>query len=92
MMDGWAVARTLRADPGTARIPIIVLTARATAGDKARMVKAGSANHRPEPADFPQLLPQTDAVMVAAEDCAEPNLTRHRTGNSPGHPLHSPFF
>jgi two-component system, cell cycle response regulator DivK len=67
VMDGWTAARTLRADPDTARIPIIALTAHAMAGDRDRMLEAGCDDYHPKPVDFPQLLSQIDAVMLAAE-------------------------
>ena len=68
VMDGWTVARNLRADAGTARIPIIALTAHAMAGDKDKMIAAGCDDYHPKPVDFPALLEQIDAVLLAAEE------------------------
>ncbi|TPG49510.1 response regulator [Roseomonas nepalensis] len=67
VMDGWTAARTLRADPDTAAIPIIALTAHAMSGDRDRMLEAGCNDYHPKPVDFPQLLQQIDAAMLAAE-------------------------
>ena len=67
VMDGWTAARTLRADPDTAGIPIIALTAHAMSGDRDRMLEAGCNDYHPKPVDFPQLLQQIDAAMLAAE-------------------------
>jgi len=67
VMDGWTAARTLRADPDTAGIPIIALTAHAMSGDRERMLEAGCNDYHPKPVDFPQLLQQIDAAMLAAE-------------------------
>ena len=68
VMDGWTAARTLRADPDTSAIPIIALTAHAMSGDRDRMLEAGCSDYHPKPVDFPQLLLQIDAAMLAAEE------------------------
>lgn len=68
VMDGWTAARTLRADPATARVPIIALTAHAMAGDRERAVEAGCDDYHPKPVDFARLLEQIDAAILAGED------------------------
>ncbi|WP_426954075.1 response regulator [Muricoccus radiodurans] len=68
VMDGWTAARTLRADPATGRIPIIALTAHAMSGDRDKMIEAGCTDYHPKPVDFPRLLSQIEAVMLAAEE------------------------
>ncbi|WP_159349162.1 response regulator [Roseomonas harenae] len=67
VMDGWTAARTLRGNPDTARIPIIALTAHAMSGDRDRILEAGCDDYHPKPVDFPQLLAQIEAAMLAAE-------------------------
>ena len=70
VMDGWTAARTLRADPETARVPIIALTAHAMAGDKAKALEAGCDDYHPKPVDFSRLLTQIEEVLLGAEDKA----------------------
>ena len=70
VMDGWTAARTLRADPGTARVPIIALTAHAMAGDKAKALEAGCDDYHPKPVDFSRLLSQIEEALLGAEDKA----------------------
>ena len=70
VMDGWTAARTLRADPETARVPIIALTAHAMAGDRSKALEAGCDDYHPKPVDFSRLLEQIDAALLAGD--AEP--------------------
>lgn len=48
-IDGLAVTRMLKADPATARIPIIALTAHALPEDRTRAMKAGFDAYRVKP-------------------------------------------
>lgn len=65
IVDGWTVARTLRADAATAAIPIIALTAHAMSGDRQKALDAGCSDYHPKPVDFAQLLTQIDALIAA---------------------------
>lgn len=53
-MDGWGLLEALRAEPNTADIPIIALTAHAMVGDRERALKAGFNNYLTKP-----LIPKT---------------------------------
>ena len=56
VMDGWEAIRVLKADPGTAAIPIIALTAHAMAGDEAKARDAGCDDYDTKPVNFARLL------------------------------------
>jgi CheY-like chemotaxis protein len=71
VMDGWTAARALKADPATAAIPIIALTAHALAGDREKALAAGCDDYHPKPVDFSKLLTQIDAALGGAPG-AEP--------------------
>ena len=68
VMDGWTVARTLRGQDDTARIPIIALTAHAMSGDRAKVIEAGCDDYHPKPVDFSRLLEQIDTVLLQREE------------------------
>jgi two-component system cell cycle response regulator DivK len=48
-IDGWECTRRLKADPGTAKIPIIALTAHAMRGDEERARAAGCDGYLSKP-------------------------------------------
>jgi len=50
-MDGLTATRLLRADPQTAAIPVIVVTASAMAEDRARAFEAGCSGYITKPID-----------------------------------------
>jgi two-component system, cell cycle response regulator DivK len=58
LMDGWTVARSLRADPQSSQLKIIAMTAHAMAGDREKALEAGCNDYHPKPIDFPKLLTQ----------------------------------
>lgn len=70
VMDGWTAARAIKADPQTAAIPIIALTANANEGDRERAIQAGCDEFHPKPIDFARLLLQIDALSPPTEAVA----------------------
>ncbi len=58
-MDGYAVARALRANPSLAGTPIVAVTSYAMAGDRERCLAAGCNGYIEKPID-----PETFAVDV----------------------------
>ncbi len=56
-MDGPEVLGKLKADPKTAAIPVVALTAHAMSGDEARFIEAGCAGYISKPIDVHQFKP-----------------------------------
>lgn len=70
LVDGWTIARTLKADPSTAGIPIIALTAHAMSGDRQKALDVGCNDYHPKPVIFAQLLSQIEALTLHSEAMA----------------------
>jgi len=64
-LDGWEVARRLKADAATRAIPIIALTAHAMAGDRERALQAGCDDYDTKPVELPRLLDKMAALLPA---------------------------
>ncbi|HYD53747.1 MAG TPA: response regulator [Gemmatimonadaceae bacterium] len=50
-LDGWEVARRLKAESATSRVPILIVTAHAQASDELRAVETGCAGLLEKPVD-----------------------------------------
>src|SRR5262245_22298466 len=62
-MDGFEVTRRLKANPATRRIPVIALTAHASAADRQQAFAAGADEYEPKPVDFERLLGKITALL-----------------------------
>jgi two-component system cell cycle response regulator DivK len=58
VVDGYAVARTLRAKPELATIPIVAVTSHAMVGDRERCLEAGCTDYIEKPIDPESFLRQ----------------------------------
>jgi CheY-like chemotaxis protein len=63
IIDGWEATRRIKADPATASIPVIALTAHAMAEDRAKAMAAGCDDFDIKPVDLPRLLEKIDALL-----------------------------
>jgi CheY-like chemotaxis protein len=67
VVDGWQVARQLKADPAIRWIPILALTAHAIAGDRERALDAGCDEYETKPVDFDRLLEKIEMLLGELE-------------------------
>lgn len=62
-MDGLEACRRIKSDPASARIPIVMLTARADIEDKVRGLEYGADDYITKPFDTSELLARVKAVL-----------------------------
>jgi two-component system, cell cycle response regulator DivK len=63
VLDGWEATKRIKADPATAAIPIIALTAHAMAGDREKAIEAGCNDFDTKPIELPRLLEKMEALL-----------------------------
>ena len=71
-MDGWEATLLIKANPATAAIPIIALTAHALASDRDKSVTVGCCDFDTKPVDMQRLLSKIRAWLPAASHEAAP--------------------
>jgi CheY-like chemotaxis protein len=67
-MDGWEATQLIKANPATAAIPIVALTAHALASDRAKSVQVGCSDFDTKPVDMQRLLAKMRALLPTL-DC-----------------------
>jgi len=63
-MTGYEICRRLREHPDTARVPILVLTARGQAVDREAALRAGADEHVAKPVSMATLLDHVDTLVT----------------------------
>jgi CheY-like chemotaxis protein len=71
-MDGWQATQLIKANPRTANIPIIALTAHALATDRDKSIAVGCADFDTKPVDLARLLGKIQACLLRASAQALP--------------------
>jgi CheY-like chemotaxis protein len=70
--DGWEATQQIKANPATAHIPVIALTAHALATDRQKSIEVGCAAFETKPVDLPRLLNKIAACLSSAGSVAHP--------------------
>ena len=63
IMDGWEATQRLKADPATADIPVIALTAHAMSGDREKAIEAGCDDYDTKPINLKRLLEKMSVFL-----------------------------
>ena len=63
ILDGWEATRRLKADPATASIPVIALTAHAMSDDRQKALDAGCDDYDTKPVELPRLLDKIQQLL-----------------------------
>lgn len=64
-IDGWEATRRIKADPATADVPVVALTAHAMVADRQRCLDAGCSEFETKPIDLARLLDKMQALLAA---------------------------
>ena len=64
VLDGWEATRQVRADPASANVPIIALTAHAMSSDEQKAKEAGCDDFDTKPVELPRLLEKIQALLA----------------------------
>lgn len=67
VLDGWEASRRIKANPLTAAIPIIALTAHAMSGDREKVFAAGCDDYDTKPIEFERLLGKITAMLQKSQ-------------------------
>jgi CheY-like chemotaxis protein len=63
-IDGWEATRRLKADPDTAHIPVIALTAHAMAEDRQRAADAGCESYLAKPIEPRRVVEEVEKLLA----------------------------
>jgi CheY-like chemotaxis protein len=69
-MDGWEATRLIKANPQTAAIPVIALTAHALATARETSIKVGCMEFDTKPVDLPRLMSKINHCLGARSGAA----------------------
>lgn len=64
ILDGWEATRRIKADPSTAGIPVIALTAHAMSGDREQALAAGCDDYDTKPIELDRLVEKISALLT----------------------------
>jgi CheY-like chemotaxis protein len=85
VLSGWEATREIKADPATASIPVIAVTAHAMQGDRERALAAGCDGFVAKPIDE-ETFASVVASFLGAPQIGRPELPKARRADDENHP------
>lgn len=70
-IEGYEVCQRIRGYPSTAKLPILILSARADAASKERAMAAGADGYLVKPVKFPELLLELNRLVEKIKEAKE---------------------
>jgi two-component system sensor histidine kinase/response regulator len=83
VMDGYTATARIRANPATARLPILAMTANTLVGDRERVIAAGMNDHIAKPLDIDEMF-NVIGRWVTPDPHRRPPSTESASGAVPG--------
>jgi CheY-like chemotaxis protein len=68
LLDGYAVARKIRSDPGLAKLPILAITAYAMQGDREKILDSGFDGYVSKPINAVALAEELERLLHVLDD------------------------
>jgi CheY-like chemotaxis protein len=70
-VDGWELARRMRADPALAAVPLVAVTALAMVGDRDRVLQAGFDGYLSKPIEPETFVSSVESFLRASPDARD---------------------
>ena len=82
VMNGWEATRAIKADPTTAQMPVIALTAHSMPGDREKAMEVGCDDYDVKPVELPACLKRWRPLELPHRDTRRGTRTPSRASHA----------